>query len=195
MERAPDAALARNAVNDLKTRYASALINAGGRENIDKARTSLTEVTSVRTTDARALYLLSQAQRRLGDFTAAEASARRVIAQNNQSPWGYYALAESLEARRQYQSVVDELAPVVAQNRAKAADGFDVSLLLPHLGFAYQEIGQPDKAIASFEEARALSPDDPSIAGYLIDANIRRSATTPRSPPRNRRSRRTRTIC
>jgi tetratricopeptide (TPR) repeat protein len=173
LERAPDAALARNAVNDLKTRYASALINAGGRENIDKARTSLTEVTSVRTTDARALYLLSQAQRRLGDFTQAEAAARRVIAQNSKSPWGYYALAESLEARRQYQSVVDELAPVVAENRSKSGDAsFDVSLLLPHLGFAYQEIGQHDKAIASFEDARKLAPDDPAIAGYLIEANI-----------------------
>ena len=157
---------------DLKVRYASALMNAGGRENIEKARTQLIDVTTARPTDIRSLYLLSQAQRRLGDAAAAEASARRVIAQNNQSPWGYYALAESLEARREYQSVVDELAPVVAANRAKAADGFDVGLLLPHLGFAYQEIGQPDKAIASFEEARALSPDDPSIAGYLIDANI-----------------------
>jgi len=28
--------------------------------------------------------------------------------------------------------------------------------VLPHLGFAYEEIGQPEKAIASFEEARKL---------------------------------------
>lgn len=166
LERAP-----RN--TDLEIRYASALMNAGGRENLGKARAALTEVTSVRTTDARALYLLSQAQRRLGDFKDAEASARRVIAQNSKSPWGYYALAESLEARRQYQSVVDELAPVVAENRGKPGDAsLDVSILLPHLGFAYQEIGQHDRAIASFEDARKLSPGDPAIAGYLIEANI-----------------------
>ena len=158
---------------NMKTRYASALMNAGGRENLDKARTALTEVAAVRTTDARALYLLSQAQRRLGDFMEAEASARRVIAQNGKSPWGYYALAESLEARRQYQSVVDELAPVVAGNRGKSGDAaLDVSLLLPHLGFAYREIGQHDKAIAAFEDARRLAPTDPAIAGYLIEANI-----------------------
>ena len=158
---------------NMKTRYASALMNAGGRENLDKARTALTEVAAVRTTDARALYLLSQAQRRLGDFKEAEASARRVIAQNGKSPWGYYALAESLEARRQYQSVVDELAPVVAGNRGKSGDAaLDVSLLLPHLGFAYREIGQHDKAIAAFEDARRLAPTDPAIAGYLIEANI-----------------------
>jgi tetratricopeptide (TPR) repeat protein len=144
IQRAP-----RNAT-DLKIRYASALMNAGGRS----------------------LYLLSQAQRRLGDVKEAEASARKVIAQNAKSPWGYYALAEALEARRQYQSVVDELAPVVAENRGKSTETFDVSILLPHLGFAYQEIGQHDKAIASFEDARKLSPDDPAIAGYLIEANI-----------------------
>ena len=167
LQRAP-----RNAI-DLKTRYASALVNAGGRGNLEQARTALTEVAAVRTTDARVLYLLSQTQRRLGDPKGAEASARRVIAQNGKSPWGYYALAESLEARRQYQSVIDELAPVVAANRGKTGDNaVDVGLLLPHLGFAYQEVGQHDKAIAAFEDARKLAPGDPAIAGYLVEANI-----------------------
>jgi len=157
----------------MKARYASALMNAGGRANIEKARTALSEIAAAaRTPDARTLYLLSQAQRRLGEFKEAEASARKVIAQNMRSPWGYYALAEALEGRRQYQSVVDELAPVVAANRTKDASTFDVGILLPHLGFAYQELGQHDKAIASFEEARKLAPDDPATAGYLIEANI-----------------------
>jgi tetratricopeptide (TPR) repeat protein len=157
----------------MKSRYASALMNAGGRANIEKARTALSEIAAAaRTPDARTLYLLSQAQRRLGEFKDAEASARKVIAQNMRSPWGYYALAEALEGRRQYQAVVDELAPVVAANRTKDAASFDVGILLPHLGFAYQELGQHDKAIAAFEEARKLAPDDPAAAGYLIEANI-----------------------
>jgi len=157
----------------MKSRYASALMNAGGRANIEKARTALSELAAAaRTPDARTLYLLSQAQRRLGEFKEAEASARKVIAQNMRSPWGYYALAEALEGRRQYQSVVDELAPVVAANRTKDAATFDIGILLPHLGFAYQELGQHDKAIAAFEEARKLAPDDPATAGYVIEANI-----------------------
>jgi tetratricopeptide (TPR) repeat protein len=167
LQRAP-----RNAT-DLKTRYASALMNAGGRDNIEKARATLTELVAAKANDVRALYLLSQAQRRLGDFKGAEASARRYVAQNAQSAWGYYALAEALEARHQYQSVVDELAPVVAANRGKTGDqGMDISILLPHLGFAYQETGQGEKAIAAFEEARRIAPTDPAIAGYLIEANI-----------------------
>jgi tetratricopeptide (TPR) repeat protein len=158
---------------DIKTRYASALLNAGGRENIVKARDALKEVAGGARAEARPLYLLSQAQRRLGETTEAEATARKVIAVNAKSPWGYYALAEALEARHAYQAVVDELAPVVAQFRGKTADrSFDVTVLLPHLGFAYQELGQQDKAIATFEEARRLSPDDPAIAGYLVEANL-----------------------
>ena len=156
----------------LKTRYASALMTAGGAANLGKARDVLNEVVSARATDARALYLLSQAERRLGDLTAAEATARRVIAQNAGSPWGYYALAEVLEESRRYQAVVDELAPVVADHRAKADQAFNVGILLPHLGFAYQKTGQYDKAIATFEEARKLSPKDPALTVYLIGAQI-----------------------
>ena len=161
--------------SELKARYASAMLNAGGRENLTKARDVLTEVVAARPAapDARALYLLSQAQRRLGDFAAAEATARRVIAQNGKSPWGFYALAESLEERHQYQAIVNELAPVVAEFRGTSSDApFDVSILLPHLGFAYQELAQYDKAISAFEEARKLSPDDPAVAGYLVDAHL-----------------------
>src|SRR3954471_15981302 len=156
----------------LKTRYASALLSAGGRQNVEKARTALTEITAGSSRDAQALYLLSQAHRRLGEVKEAEAAARRLIAQNSSTPWGFYALAEALEAKHDYQAVVTELAPVVADNRGKPADAFDVSVLLPHLGFAYQEIGQYDKAVSTFDEARKLSPSDPAIAGYLIEANI-----------------------
>jgi tetratricopeptide (TPR) repeat protein len=158
---------------DLKTRYAQTLLNAGGRDNLGKARDALTEVVTARGTDTMALYLLSQAQRRMGDGAAAEATARRVIAQNGRSARGYFALAEALEERHQFQSVVDELLPVVERNRGRSGDGgFDTSVLLPHLGFAYQELGQYDRAIATFEEARKASPKDPAIAGYLISANL-----------------------
>jgi tetratricopeptide (TPR) repeat protein len=161
--------------SELRARYASALANAGGRENLTKARDLLTGLTSARQADqSRILYLLSQTERRLGNSEAAEAAARKVIAQNEKSPWGYYALAEALESRRDFEAVVNELAPVVAKFGGKAADpsSFDVGLLLPHLGFAYQELGQGEKAIATFEDAHRLDPKDASLAAYLADANI-----------------------
>ena len=86
---------------ELKTRYAQALLNAGGHDSIGKARDALNDIVSTRN-DARALYLLSQADRRFGDLPGAEAAARRVIAVQDQSPWGYFALAEALEEDRQY---------------------------------------------------------------------------------------------
>jgi tetratricopeptide (TPR) repeat protein len=167
---------------ELKARYANALVFAGGTQNLERARELLNELITTRPAElSRTLYLLSQTERRLGDFPAAEASARRIIAQNSKSPWGYYALAEALESRRAFDQVVKELAPIVAENRSAAGaapsgrgpDGpFDIGLLLPHLGFAYQELGQFDQAIATFEEARKLSPKDPAVASYLADANI-----------------------
>ncbi len=160
--------------SDLKTRYATALLNGGGREAIGKARALLNDVLSTRANDARALYLLSQAERRLGDLNAAEATARRLIAQNARSPWGFYALSEALEQHRQYQGIVDALSPAIDQFRSpgNVASAFELGLLLPHLGFAYQALGQLDKAIAAFDEAHRVAPDDLAITGYLIEVNL-----------------------
>ena len=157
---------------ELKMRYASSLTTAGGASNLGKARELLNDVVAARATDARALYLLSQVERRLGDLTAAEATARRVIGQNTGSPFGYHALAEALEEAHRYQAVIDELAPVVARSRAGADKAFDAGILLQHLGFAYQQTGQHDKAIAIFEDARKASPKNPGLAAYLVEAQI-----------------------
>src|SRR5919197_4994114 len=120
---------------ELKVRYASALLKAGGRQNLTKARDLLDGVLTSRPTDGQTLYLMSQTQRQLGDAKGAEDTARRLLEKNRKSPWGYYALAEALEERRQYQAVVDALAPIVSAK----SPGFDINVLLPHLGCAYQE--------------------------------------------------------
>jgi len=159
---------------DLKAQYAAVLLNVGGVESLTKARDLLSEVVAARPNDARSLFQLSQAQRRLGEFTAAEATARRVIALNNRSVMGYYALATALEERRQYQALVDAIEPAVVEFRARASatPSSDLGLLLPHLGFAYQELGSFDKAIATFEEAHKLAPNDTTITAYLAQAHL-----------------------
>ena len=160
--------------NDLKVQYAVALMNAGGRDSIAKARDLLNDVIAARPNDTRSLYQLSQAQRRLGDLMAAESTARKLIAQNGRSPMGYYALSMVLEERREYQAVVDVLAPATADFKAHPGNNpaADLGLLLPHLGFAYQELGDYPKAAATFDDAHKLVPTDATITAYLAQANL-----------------------
>jgi tetratricopeptide (TPR) repeat protein len=157
---------------DLRVRYGQALLSEGGFDNAVKARGVLREALANRANDERAMYLLSQAERLAGDLDAAEAIARRLITVNNKSPRAYVALAEALEDRQRYQAVADSLAPAVAQFRSARGSELTLPVLLPHLGFAYQQIGQADKAISVFEEARKLSPDDVSVVTYLIQAQL-----------------------
>jgi tetratricopeptide (TPR) repeat protein len=157
---------------DLRVGYGSALLNVGGAENVIRARDVLRDAVATRGTDQRALYLLSEAERLSGDLAAAEGTARRLVAQNRNSPRAYVALAEALEERQNYQDVVDALAPAVNEFRSAANAQAALGVLLPHLGFAYQQVGKPDSAIATFEEAQKIAPGDPSIISYLIQANL-----------------------
>ncbi|MGE0448130.1 MAG: tetratricopeptide repeat protein [Vicinamibacterales bacterium] len=157
---------------DLRVNLASMLMNTGTRADMLRARDVLREAIGIRGGDERALSLLSQAERRSGDAPAAEAVARKLIGQNPKNPRGYYVLAEALEDQRRYQAVVDALAPAVSSFRGGNDGTFALGMLLPHLGFAYQELGQFDKAIDVFEDARKLAPNDPSITTYLIRAQL-----------------------
>jgi tetratricopeptide (TPR) repeat protein len=157
---------------DLKSRYGQMLLLAGGKDDIVKARTALREAVAIRGNDESALYFLSQAERRSGELDAAESTARRLVTQNARSVRGYSALAEVLGERRRYQAVIDALAPAISTFRTGQTSTIALGALLPHLGFAYQQVGQFDKAVTTFEEARKLAPNDPTLTGYLIQANL-----------------------
>jgi tetratricopeptide (TPR) repeat protein len=159
---------------ELRIRYGSMLLNSGERRQLVRAREVLAEAVARRGNDENALFLLAQAERRSGDLDASEKTARRLMAQNGRNPRGFTALAEALEERRRYREVIDALGPAVATFRAApASEGtFPLSVLLPHLGFAYQQTGEHDKAIETFEEARKLAPRDHAIVGYLIQAHL-----------------------
>ena len=157
---------------DLRVGYGSALLNAGGADNAVKAKDVLREAVAARATDQRALYLLAEAERVSGDLEASEGTARRLIAQNRNSARAYVALAETLEERQHYQAVIDALAPAIADFRALPNADAALAVLLPHVAFAYQQVGKFDNAIAAFEEARKIEPDNTSVTMYLIQANL-----------------------
>jgi tetratricopeptide (TPR) repeat protein len=161
---------------DLRLRYAGMLLGTGVDKDAVRARDVMREAVTLKAPDEltfqRALLLLSQAERRTGDLAAAEATARRVITQNRRNVRGYTALAEALEERRRYQDVADALAPAVAMFRGDAAPEGPLAMLLPHLGFAYQQLGQVDKAIETFEEAHKITGGDATVAFYLIQSQL-----------------------
>ncbi len=157
---------------DYRVNMASMLLNTGSRSDVVRARDVLREATTLRANDERALTLLAQSERRLGDPAAAEAVARKVIALNSKGPRGYFVLAEALEEQRNFQGVIDVLAPAVVSFRGTADGAFALGSLLPHLGYAYQELGQFDNAIKTFEDARKLAPNDPTMTSYLVRAQL-----------------------
>lgn len=157
---------------DLRVNLAAVLMNTGSRADLLRGRDLLREALAMNANDERALLLLSQFERRAGDAAAAETAARKVIAVNTRNPRGYFVLSEALEEQQKFQGVVDALAPAVAQFRGTANGAFALGSLLPHLGFAYQELGQYDKAIQTFEDARKLAPNDGTMIMYLVRAQM-----------------------
>ena len=157
---------------DLRVRYARALLAAGAASDLSRAGEVLGEAAALRPEDEQILYLLSQAQRRSGQIESAEATARRLIGLNADNARAYASLAEVLEARGRYDDVVDELEPAVARFRRQDDSALAMAMLLPHLGFAYQRTGGSARAVATFEEALALSPGDVSLTAYLVQAHV-----------------------
>jgi tetratricopeptide (TPR) repeat protein len=156
----------------MRIRYATMLLNTGSRSDALKARDALRAALGMRANDERALYLLSQAEFRAGDFPAAEEAARRLIEQNAANPRGHSALAEALSEQHRYADLVQALAPAIGRFRSGPNSSAALAMLLPHLGFGYQRLGRYDEAIATFEEARKVSPTDTAVTGYLIEAYL-----------------------
>jgi tetratricopeptide (TPR) repeat protein len=167
------AAAAQPQSTELKLRLATALMNQDGDAPAAKARTPLDDLVRSDPNNDRALYLLSQAQRRVRDFAAAEASARRVIALDPKGLWGPFALAQVYEDQRQYRQALDTLSPAAAAWQPTADQPRRQGLLvLTHLGFVQIQLGETEAAIKTFERARSLSPDDSNYDVYLAQAHL-----------------------
>jgi tetratricopeptide (TPR) repeat protein len=154
----------------LKTRWAFALLSISGEAGAARARDLLLEVTKAAPTEGWPLYLLARAQRATGDLDASEATARRLMALSPGSTSGAHALAQVLEARRQWPALIEALEPIAAKP-ARGRES-DTALILTHLGFAYLEVGRDADAVSAFERASTLDPSDRATRVYLAQALV-----------------------
>ena len=148
----------------LRSQWAMALLNAGEPQ---RAREVLEQGGVGNSRNQRALYLLSEAQRRTGDFAAAEVTARRLIGLDLRALLGPRQLAQIFLDQNEHQKVVALLEPIVAP-RLKAADAADVQSdtfreLYFDLATAYEKLRQHDKAIALLRQAQALASTEPRV--------------------------------
>jgi tetratricopeptide (TPR) repeat protein len=153
---------------DLKVRWAFALLSIPDNSGAARARDLLREATKANPTEGWPLYLLARAERATGNLDASEAAARRLMAISPGSTSGAHALAQVLEARREWPALIEALEPVAAKPvRGRESD---TALILTHLGFAYLEVGREADAVSAFERASTLDPADSAIRVYLAQA-------------------------
>ena len=155
----------------LRSQWATALLNVGDAQ---RARDVLEEGAAGNSRNQRALYLLSEAQRRTRDFAAAEVTARRLIALDARALGGPRQLAQIFRDQNDHQKIVALLEPIVTA-RLGAADAADLSSdtfrsTYFDLAAAYEQLRQFDKAIVMLRQARTLSPTDP-----LVEIRLARS--------------------
>ncbi len=159
---------------ELTRRLATALLNARRPGDAARARDVLRQIVGDNPKDTRALFLLAQAQRDLNDYQAAEATARLLIAADPRGASGPYALAQVYEQQHESRKVVDTLQPVADRlgPQDAAAAGIDLTPVLLHLGFAYLDLNEPDRAIAALQRARQGAADNPTVDVGLVQAEI-----------------------
>jgi tetratricopeptide (TPR) repeat protein len=148
----------------LRTQWATALLNAG---DAARAREVLEAGSAGNSRSQRALYLLSEAQRRTRDFAAAEVTARRLMSLDTRGLLGPRQLALIFQDQNDHQKTVALLEPIVSA-RMRAADAADMTSetfrnVYFDLARAYERLRQFDRAITLLTQARTLSPNEPTI--------------------------------
>ena len=161
----------RQPSRDLRLRLAGALLNVP--DGNARARVELAELLKGNPKDVRALFLMSSLERADGNLTAAETAARAIMAADPGSVSGLHALVQILFDRYDFRQVVEVVAPFATDPAARAkgheAEG---AALLVQLGIAQQQLAQWDASIAAFASAKTLTPRDPEIDAYLVQAHL-----------------------
>jgi len=156
---------------DVQLRLVAALLNVD--DGAPRARAVLSELLKSNPSDVRALYLMSNVERTAGDPKAAEAAARKILAAEPANVTGLYALVQILFDRYDFKQVVETVAPFakdpLARSKGREVEG---AAVLVQLGIAHQQLAQWDASIAAFSSAKTLTPRDPEIDAYLVQAHL-----------------------
>jgi tetratricopeptide (TPR) repeat protein len=157
---------------DTRIRWASALLQTEQTESIVEARDLLRRIAEAGVTEPRALYLLSGAERRLKNYDAAEAVARKLMATSPDLPSGPFALAQVFEDQRRFAAAADVLSPVVEKYADAAEPPRELMTIAAHLGYAELQAGRADAALSAFETARSLSGGSAAFETAVIQAHM-----------------------
>jgi tetratricopeptide (TPR) repeat protein len=163
----------RTPSRELRMRLIGALLNVGDEAAAKRAQTELKELIAANPRDTRALYLLSTAERQLGDLTQAEDAARKVLSIDSTSLTALYALSQVYFAQHDAKKVLDLLGSFAKDVPAQAkGNERDAALLLSQLGFAHLQLGDARQAIGAFTEAKKYAPEIAAYDAYLIQAHL-----------------------
>lgn len=156
---------------ELRLRHASALSAAG---DLAGARDVLRELVKAQPNDANALFSLADAERDLGEWAAAEATARRLVTQEGDGLRGSYLLARILADQKKYREVVTAVTPSVERGLKAPNPSSQILAVVSQLGAAHIELGEIDKAVGLYERLKVWSAlqaaPDVSIAQAYIQA-------------------------
>jgi tetratricopeptide (TPR) repeat protein len=144
----------------LTTRRAAALINAGKSA---EARDLLQPAVAARSDkpDAMQLYLLAEAQRALKDLPAAEATARKLLADDATDSRGMHVMSQILQDKGDVKGAEAMLLDLIKNDPLDA-------IALNSLGYMLAERGERlDEAVTLLQRALKVEPDNPSYLDSL----------------------------
>ncbi len=153
----------------IRSRYATALVNAG---EIEEGRRELLTLTTDSPRDISAWYLLSQVENRAGHPEAADAAARKISEIDPDDPRGPLALAESHAARGDYRGAVATLEPLLAALRDLPAGGAYLRAAID-LANALEQSGEMNRAVRVLEDGHSRVPGDLGLTHALAAAYAR----------------------
>lgn len=157
----------RNA--SVRQRLAGTLIEA---DQPARARSVIEDLIEMRPRDALAWRLLAEVELETNNFDAAETAAARLIELEPEGLRGPSVLARVFERRREYQRIVDTLAPVLARALSQEVRPERLVTLFDRLGFAYEALDDGEGAVRVYEGAVALMPSDVRFLARLAQAYV-----------------------